>query len=214
MDNKLNHNEQRGGWKLLFDGKTGSGWKSAKSDGFPEKGWTIQNGVLTIQPASKVPQRPGDIVTTRPYKNFELMIDFKITPGANSGIKYFYHNGLGLEYQILDDDRHPDAKLGAQPGSRTLASLYDLIKAENKQPYPVGQWNSARIVSRGSRVQHWLNGRKVLEYDRKSPAFKKLIAQSKYKNAQGFGLWDEGLILLQDHNNEVSFKNIKIREFK
>ena len=145
-----------------------------------------------------------------------------ITPGGNSGVKYYVNEslskrgggGLGLEYQILDDARHGDAKLGNHEGSRTLASLYDLIKADNKAPRPIGEWNHARIVSRNNHVEHWLNGRKVLSYERKSSAYRQLVAESKYVVWPSFGELPEGQILLQDHGNHVSFRNIKIRKLK
>ena len=149
------------------------------------------------------------------------MVDFKLTEGANSGIKYFVNTDLnkgpgssiGLEYQILDDERHPDAKLGNHEGSRTVASLYDLIQADPDKPInPIGEWNTARIVSDGMHVEHWLNGVKVLEYERKSPEYKKLVSESKYAKWPNFGEGDEGHILLQDHGDLVHFKNIKLRE--
>jgi hypothetical protein len=120
-------------------------------------------------------------------------------------------SAIGLEYQILDDVQHPDAKMG-RDGNRTLASLYDLIAADaGKQPNPIGEWNTARVFVKNSKVEHWLNGKKVLEYERGTPAFRDAVAASKYKNMTGFGEWAEGHILLQDHGNKVSFRNIKIR---
>lgn len=213
--------KENDGWKLLFDGKTTNGWRGARLDGFPEGGWVIEDGVLTVlESGGGESVGGGDIVTLDKYSDFELQLDFKLTPGANSGIKYFVDpelnkgpgSSIGLEYQLLDDQLHPDAKLGSHEGSRTLASLYDLIKAENKKPNPIGQWNHARIVSKGNHVEHWLNGRKVLEYERKTPEFRKLIQESKYKKWPGFGEWGKGHILLQDHGNTVSYKNIKIKE--
>ena len=149
-----------------------------------------------------------------------LRLDFKITPGANSGIKYYVDtelnkgegSSIGLEYQILDDELHPDAKLGSHDGSRTLGSVYDLIKAENKYPKPIGEWNNAMIISKDNHVEHWLNGRKMLEYDRGTDDFRKLVSESKYKVWKDFGEFETGHILLQDHGNTVSFRNIKIKE--
>jgi hypothetical protein len=220
-DNRLTPQEQEQGWKLLFDGQTSNGWRRAYQEAFPGKGWAISNGVLTVQASEGAEsQNGGDIVTTEKYSDFTLELDFKLTRGANSGIKYFVTeqeannpgSAIGLEFQLLDDENHPDAKLGNHEGSRTLASLYDLIKAENKLVFPVGQWNRARIISQGNHVEHWLNGIKVLEYERKSPEFRQRVSESKYKVWPAFGEAPDGHILLQDHGNEVSFKNIKIRE--
>ena len=218
--NKLTFSEEDWGWKLLWDGKTGNGWRGAKLDAFPEEGWEIKDGELTVIDSGGAESRAGgDIVTVDKYSDFELRVDFKLTPGANSGIKYFVDTGvnkaegsaIGLEYQVLDDELHPDAKLGRSEGIRTMAALYDLIKPENRFPNPVGEWNHARIVSSGNHVEHWLNGRRVLEYERNTPEFKELVKESKYKVWPGFGEWDEGHILLQDHGNRVSFRNIKIK---
>ena len=196
------------GWRPLFDGKTGNGWKSVKGETFPDKGWIIENGILTILKSGG----GGDIVTVEQYGNFELSLEFKLTAGANSGIKYLVlpNTSLGLEYQILDDDRHADAERGVQ-GNRTLASLYDLIPAENKKANPIGGWNHARILVHGNHVEHWLNGIKVVEYERRTQIFRALIAKSKYKDIQNFGILPKGHILLQDHGDEVAFRNIKIR---
>ncbi len=220
LSNRLSAEEQRAGWKLLWDGKTGAGWRGAKGTGFPAKGWTMAGGVLRVDGGG------GDIVTTREYRDFELSVDFKLTPGANSGIKYFVDAGLlkrkgdalGLEYQLLDDARHPDAKMG-RDGNRTLGSLYDLIAAKNlsdpaspgKRINPPGEWNRAVIVVRGARVEHWLNGFMMVEYDRGSPAFRALVAQSKYAAIPGFGDAVQGPILLQDHGDRVEFRSIKLR---
>jgi Domain of Unknown Function (DUF1080). len=219
--NHINVDEAKNGWKLLWDGETTNGWRGARLDSFPDKGWEIQDGVLTVlSSGGEESAAGGDIVTTELFGDFELMVDFKLTEGANSGIKYYVNTDLnkgpgssiGLEYQILDDAVHPDAKLGNHEGSRTLSSLYDLIKADpNKPANPIGEWNTAHIISKGSHVEHWLNGMKVLEYERGSDDFKKLVSESKYVVWPNFGEAPTGPILLQDHGDKVSFKNIKIK---
>jgi hypothetical protein len=161
----------------------------------------------------------GDIVTEDTFAAFDLKAEFRLTPGANSGIKYYVDtelnrgegSAIGLEYQLLDDATHPDAKDG-RDGNRTIASLYDLIPAAaGKKAKPIGEWEEARIVSNGRHVEHWLNGAKVLEYERGSEEFRRLVAMSKYKVWPAFGERPSGPILLQDHGNRVSFRNVKIR---
>jgi len=219
--NELTINEANHGWQLLWDGSTTKGWRGAKLDTFPEHGWKMENGELTVLPSGGAESAAGgDIVTEVPYGDFELLVDFKLSPGANSGIKYYVDteinrgegSAIGLEYQILDDALHPDAKLGNHEGSRTVSSLYDLMRAVPDKPIQaIGEWNTAYILSRDKHVEHWLNGMKVLEYERGSDAFRKLVAKSKYVVWPGFGELEKGSILLQDHGDEVSFKNIKIR---
>lgn len=219
--NSLTADEKKDGWELLWDGETTKGWRGARLDEFPNKGWKIQDGELIVLSSGGAESAAGgDIVTKELYGDFDLKFDFKITEGANSGVKYYVDTDLnkgpgssiGLEYQILDDAVHPDAKLGNHEGSRTLASLYDLIQADPDKPVnPVGKWNSGRIVSKDNIVEHWLNGVKVLEYERKSDEFRKLVSESKYVDWPDFGEKVRGHILLQDHGDRVSFRNIKIK---
>lgn len=219
--NRLTDDEKKNGWQLLWDGETTNGWRGAQLNEFPENGWIIENGELIVLSSGGAESAAGgDIVTTDQYGNFELKFDFKITEGANSGVKYYVDteinkgpgSSIGLEYQILDDAVHPDAQLGNHTGSRTLASLYDLIEADTAKPVnPVGEWNSGQIISKGNIVEHWLNGMKVLEYERGSEAYRKLVSESKYVDYPDFGELQKGQILLQDHGDRVAFKNIKIK---
>jgi hypothetical protein len=224
IPNYLSPIEKLNGWKLLFDGKTSKGWVGAYKNTFPEKNWLIENGEMSVVSSGNAESASGgDIVTEKKFSAFDLSFDFKLSQGANSGVKYFVTlsenntgSAIGLEYQLLDDTLHPDAKLG-RDGNRTLASLYDLIKANKqsrfiKQP---GKWNTGRIVVYpNNHVEHYLNGIKVLEYDRGSKEYRDLVAISKYKVWNNFGEAKEGRILLQEHGSQVSFRSIKIKELK
>lgn len=228
LKNKLSDKEKSEGWKLLWDGQTTKGWRSAKLESFPDKGWHVEDGDLVVENANGAESgNGGDIITVERYKNFILEVDFNFTKGANSGIKYFVQDNLnkgggseiGCEYQILDDDKHPDAKLGKE-GNRTLASLYDLIPANGtnfnsnmkvKMFKGTDSWNRARIEVNGNRVAHYLNGIKVVEYERNTKIWETLVNSSKYQKWENFGNFEDGHILLQDHGSEVRFHNIKIK---
>ena len=220
IPNTISPNEAKEGWTLLWDGQTSEGWRGARLNSFPEKGWKMENGILKVMKSGGAESaNGGDIVTTKKYKNFILKVDFKITEGANSGVKYFVSpdmnkgagSAIGCEFQILDDDKHPDAKLGVK-GNRTLGSLYDLIPAPADKPFNKKDFNTATIIVRGDHVEHWLNGMKLIEYTRQNQMWDALVAYSKYRDWPNFGNWESGNILLQDHGDEVWFKNIKIKE--
>lgn len=223
IPNTLSKKEIREGWKLLWEGKTTQGWRGADKLAFPSKGWKIIDHSLSVVAGTGAEsQNGGDIVTESKYGNFELTLDFKLSQGANSGIKYYVVEGLnngkgsaiGLEFQLLDDINHPDAKNGVG-GNRTIGSLYDLIPAIADKPVILpGEWNHARIVACNNHIEHWLNGKKVVEYERNTQIYRALVQKSKYAGYSDFGEASEGLILLQDHGNQVSFQNIKIREIK
>jgi len=226
--NTLSAQEKQDGWVLLWDGKTTTGWRSAFGEEFPEKSWRITNGEFTVLSSGDAESSAGgDIITRARFSDFELMVDFKITTNCNSGIKYLVHpdnspvtgtgakaasgSAIGYEFQILDDERHPDAKLGRN-GNRRLGSLYDLMPASSdKKVNPIGEWNTAHIIVHGNRAEHWLNGEKILEYDRTTPEFKQAFAHSKFKKIPDFPIWNEGHILLQEHGSTAYFRNIKIR---
>ncbi len=222
--NDLSEQEKKNNVSLLWDGRTTDGWRGAYKEKFPERGWEIKDGLLSVLPSSGAEStNGGDIVTQKEYGFFDLQFEFKLTEGANSGVKYFVTekennqgSAIGLEFQILDDEKHPDAKMGAV-GNRTLGSLYDLIPSLKikRGLHKIGEWNQGRvIVFPDNRVEHWLNGYKIVEYQRGTPIYQALVARSKYAQWENFGMADKGHILLQDHGNAVSFRSIKIKELK
>lgn len=219
IPNTVTERQAARGWRLLWDGRTSAGWRGAQLPGFPERGWAIRDGLLSVEASGGAEARNGgDIITTEEFSSFDLELDFRVSRGGNSGIKYFVDpdllrgegSAIGLEYQILDDENHPDARMGVG-GNRTLASLYDLIPAIGKRPNPPGEWNRARIIVRGNHVEHRLNGGRVVEYERGTQIFRALVAYSKYKDWPNFGELPAGPILLQDHGDAVSFRSIRIR---
>jgi hypothetical protein len=209
-DNTLTAAEKSAGWKLLFDGKTPSGWHTYQKKGVTE-GWSVVNGELTRT------GRGGDLVTDAQYADFELSIDWKIAANGNSGI---FYRGLETEeriyytapeYQVLDNDGHPDAKNGPD---RLAGANYDLIPPSKNVCHPAGQWNSTRILVRGAHVEHWLNGEKVVEYEFWTPEWQALVANNKFKAWPTYGMAKAGHIAIQDHGDTVAFKNIKLRILK
>lgn len=214
--NTLTAAEQAAGWRLLFDGTSTKGWRGYKKPAFPEKGWHVENGILKHE-KNEEGFRAGDILTDEQFSNFELVMDFKLVPRGNSGIKYLVNENLetkqaaSFEFQILDEALHPDATKG-KDGNRRLGGLYDLIAPPaDKVTKPIGEWNQARIIVDGNKVEHYLNGKLTVSYERGSAPLKALIAESKFKDIKGFGESTQGHILLQDHNDEIAFRNIKIR---
>ena len=229
--NTLSKEEQAAGWRLLWDGATTTGWRGANRDTFPEGAWKIDQGEWVMagngSADAERPEGPGDIVTTESFAAFEFQFEFKVAPGGKGAVKYFVaeqpgsgnFSPRGLQYQLLDDERHPDAQQGVA-GNHTLASVYDLFPREKMPPGlgivpKAGEWQHGRIVARpDGRVEHWLNGIKVLEYDRTSRLFAAMVARSKYAAVEKFGLAEKGPLLLQDHGYEVRFRSLKVRELK
>ncbi len=224
--NVLTNEEKSEGWILLFDGKSFEGWRGLGREGIPEGHWVVEDGTIKKVPSENVPLQKdgqplvgGDLITIQTYENFELAFEWKISPAGNSGVKYNVSEemstayppksaALGFEYQILDDEGHPDAQVS---DTHTSAALYDLIAPQGKSLKSVGEFNTARIVLNGTHGEHWLNGVKVLEYDLETPEMDRLLAASKYKDIIAFAKKRQGHIVLQDHTDTVWFRNIKIR---
>jgi len=213
--NTLTKKEITEGFKLLFDGKTLKSFKGATNDNVLNTCWKVRNGELICTGRDERPKNlRGSIVTKKQYSNFDFRLDYKliVTPegkNVNSGIKYFAYpkTELGLEYQLYNHD----AKV---KGPHALADLYDILPAKSRKANPPGKWNTVRIVARGNHVEHYLNGIKVLEYERGSERFRAAVTESKFKNREKFGEAKQGHILLQDHGGGISFRNIKIRILK
>jgi hypothetical protein len=204
-----------GGWEWLFNGKSTAKWTSVNSDKFPAAGWVIEQGALVM--AGK---GGGDIITRGKYSNFDLVFDFNLTPGANSGLKYFVgtvknkqtgkETVNGTEYQIIDDYNHPEVKDHKHEVGST-AAVYLIYAPQNKKLLPAGQWNQARILARGPHVEHWLNGVKVASYEKGSPDFRQRVATTKFRDYAHYGEAASGHIMLTDHGDKVYFRNIKIK---
>jgi len=208
--NQLTQREKNAGWKLLFDGKTLDGWRGYRMKGPPARGWEVQDGSLKTVPKVK----GSEIITEQEFNDFDLRWEWRIAVAGNNGVKYFVTEerpqAPGHEYQMLDDDKHPDGRIGPH---RQTASFYDVLPpAANKPLKPVGEWNASRVVVKGNHVEHWLNGAKVLDYDLGSDQLKAALARSKFKSFPDFGKKIAGHIMLTYHGDECWFRNIKIRE--
>lgn len=212
--NTLTQKEKEDGWVLLFDGKTTDGWRGYNSDNFPERGWVVEDGTLTFLADSG----GGDIITEKKYGNYILSLEWKVEKGGNSGIFYAAMeqptqpiHWSAPEMQVLDNENHPDANRGKN-GNHKAGSLYDLIPADPQTAKPYGEWNRVKIVVDGAKVEHWMNGEKVVEYIRWTPEWYEMIRNSKFECHPEFGDARMGHIGLQDHGDRVQFRNIKIKE--
>ncbi len=211
--NQLSPDDQKAGWTPLFNGTSLDGWRAYKRPDASGTRWVVKDGLLCLEPGDSSDTRGArDIVTAKPYSQFELAWDWRVSPGGNSGVKYFVledrESAIGHEYQIIDDTKHADAKVGPH---RQTAALYDVLPAANRPSKPTGEWNTSRVVVRGNDVEHWLNGTKVLAYTLDSPALREAIAKSKFKDVERFGKPQNGLVLLQDHGDAVCYRNVKVR---
>ena len=225
IPNTLSADERRAGWRLLFDGTTFNGWRGLGYDTVPTAKWKIENGTIRKLADGDVPRLPdgqpaagGDLMTKDTFRDFELTWQWKISRAGNSGVKYNVseeismanapnHAALGFEYQMLDDSLHEDNKVP----SHRAGALYDLVPpSASKHLAPVGEWNSSKIVFRGNHGEHWLNGQKIVEFELGTPVMDSLLAKSKYHNIPHFAEKRAGHIVLQDHVDEVFFRNIKI----
>ncbi|MDR2926700.1 MAG: DUF1080 domain-containing protein [Cytophagaceae bacterium] len=227
--NTLSETETTDGWRLLFDGKTFNGWRGYTRQDMPSA-WTIEDDAIKINGSGRGEagaKDGGEIIFDEKFKNFELAFDWKVSKGANSGILYYIQELEGEpayisapEYQILDNENHPDAKLGVD-GNRMSASLYDMIPASPQNAKPFGEWNTGKIVCYKGTIVHYQNGEKVLEYHLWTPEWKAMLDASKFSQDKWPLAYDlllncggdngEGLIGLQDHGDDVWYRNIKLK---
>lgn len=211
--------QSKSSWIPLFDGTSTSYWRSVNSDSFPKSGWRIEHNMLVLDSGKK----GGDIITREKFGEFELELEYNLTKYANTGVKYFVDliqrpnskriTGIGFEYQIIDDHNYPVEKTHNDP-KLLSGALYELYgPTANKNLNPPGNWNSIKIIAKNNKVEHWLNGKMVLEYQRDSDDLKQKIQKSKFVEFPGFGLSPEGYILIQDYGNMAQFKNIRIKKY-
>lgn len=204
---------QGDGFKPLFDGKTLDGWRGYKKADAADTRWKVENGMVTIpENDGKDTRGQRDIISTGTYDQFDLRWDWKVAPGGNSGLKYFVledeTSAIGHEYQMIDDERHADAKIGPH---RQTAAFYDVLPAADRPLKPAGEWNSSQVIVKGKHVEHWLNGKRVLQYELDSPELRAAVAKSKFKDIARFGKPQKGHILIQDHGNAVWYRNVRIK---
>lgn len=218
--NALSKMQKKEGWVLMFDGKTTEGWRGYNLPAFPEKGWVVEDGTLHVIGSSRGEAGGGgDLLYDKKFRNFELSLEWKVSEGGNSGIFYLAQEIPGEpvwksapEMQVLDNDRHPDAKLGVD-GNRSAGALYDLIPGDMKAVKPAGEWNQVKVMVYKGTVVHYVNGKPVLEYHLWTDDWKKMVLNSKFKDYEWFlNTAEEGYIVLQDHGDDVWFRNIMIRE--
>jgi hypothetical protein len=201
------------GWTNLFDGTSLKGWRGYKQPDASKTRWKVEGGMLTVDPGDGSDTRGArDLITTGTYDNFELAFEWKIEPGGNSGVKYFVledrDSAIGHEYQVIDDEKHPDAKIG---GHRQTAAFYDVLPAANRPLKKAGEFNQSRVVVNGRNVEHYLNGTRVLQYQLASPELQAAIDKSKFKGIERFGKPQKGHILVQDHGNRVWYRSVRIK---
>lgn len=216
--NALTRDEQSDGWKLLFDGKTTTGWRGANQSAFPAQGWIVKDGILKGEAPKDTAAKAGDILTEKTYRDFELVFDWKLGKGGNSGVKYFIEERdparkaslIGYEYQLIDDAEYIYNGKKLDEDFKT-AAIYEVIPA-NKPDTKMGIWHRSKIIVKNNHIEHWLDGQKVVDVDRGSETFVQGVKDSKFKDYPGFSNIPQGHILLQDHGHSVSFRNIKIKE--
>jgi hypothetical protein len=211
--NQLTAAEKKDGWVLLFNGKNLDGWRGYKRPDATGTRWVVQDGLLTLDTGdSKDTHGQRDIITVAEFDSFELAWEWKISPGGNSGVKYLVledrDSAIGHEYQVIDDAKHPDAKVGPK---RQTAAFYDVLPAANRPIKPAGEWNQSRVIVKGNTVEHWLNGTKVLTYQLASPEIATAIEASKFKGIERFGKPHKAHMLIQDHGDAVWYRNVKVR---
>lgn len=217
--NSLSKSEKEEGWILMFDGTTPGKWRGYGKDHFPA-GWEVKDGMLMCKGSGRGEAgaiEGGDIIYDEKFQNFELTLEWKISEGGNSGILYLAQESpdktiwqTAPEMQVLDNLKHPDSR----DDMHTAGSLYDMIAVARDKVKPVGEWNQVKILIYKGLVEHWLNGEKVVEYHLWTPEWNAMVAKSKFPqyNPDWAKVAQEGYIGLQDHGDDVWYRNIKIRK--